>query len=60
MGGKPLNPADGGNGIGTHDAQGYWTVASDGECSASATRTFYGSTGSIRLNKPVVGMAATP
>ena len=28
--------------------------------SASATATFYGSTGGTRLNQPIVGMAATP
>ena len=39
-------------------ATGWWppTAAS----SPTATRTFYGSTGSIHLNKPIVGMAATP
>ena len=39
-------------------ATGWWrpTEAS----SASATREFWGSTGSLHLNAPVVGMAATP
>ena len=42
----------------TARATGWWppTAAS----SASATPTFYGSTGSIALNKPIVGMAPTP
>ena len=37
---------------------GWWppTVAS----SASGTPSFYGSTGSLHLNKPIVGMASTP
>ena len=29
-------------------------------CSRSATRAFYGSMGGVRLNQPIVGMAATP
>jgi hypothetical protein len=39
-------------------AQGYWLAASDGGI-FSFNRMFYGSTGSIKLNQPVVGMAAT-
>ena len=35
---------------------GYWLVASDGGV-FSYNAPFYGSTGSITLNKPVVGMA---
>ncbi len=39
-------------------ATGWWppTAAS----SASATPCYYGSTGAIHLNKPIVGMASTP
>jgi len=37
---------------------GYWLVASDGGI-FSFNATFYGSTGSIVLNQPVTGMAAT-
>jgi len=40
--------------------QGYWFVASDGGIFAFGGAGFYGSTGSIRLNKPIVGMAASP
>ena len=42
----------------TGAATGWWppTAAS----SASATPAFFGSTGALRLNEPVVGMAATP
>ena len=39
---------------------GYWQVASDGGIFTFGGAQFYGSTGSIKLNKPVVGMAATP
>jgi hypothetical protein len=39
-------------------AQGYWLVARDGGV-FSYNRSFFGSTGSIKLNKPIVGMATT-
>ena len=39
---------------------GYWQVASDGGVFTFGSANFYGSTGSMKLNKPVVGMAATP
>jgi subtilase family serine protease len=42
------------------DGKGYWLVASDGGIFAYGDAHFYGSTGGITLNKPVVGMAATP
>ena len=44
----------------TPDGQGYWLVASDGGIFSFGDATFYGSTGSTRLNKPIVAMAATP
>ena len=37
----------------------YWLVASDGGIFAFGGAGFYGSTGNIRLNRPVVGMAGT-
>jgi hypothetical protein len=40
--------------------QGYWLVASDGGVFTFGTARFWGSTGGIVLNQPVVGMAATP
>ena len=40
--------------------RGYWLVASDGGIFSYGDAQFYGSSGSIVLNKPVVGMAATP
>ncbi len=41
-------------------AGGYWLVASDGGIFAFGDAQFYGSTGAIHLNQPIVGMAATP
>ncbi|HWF16505.1 MAG TPA: hypothetical protein VG244_10025, partial [Acidimicrobiales bacterium] len=38
----------------------YWLVASDGGIFAYGDAQFYGSTGSIHLNQPIVGMAPTP
>jgi hypothetical protein len=39
---------------------GYWQVGSDGGVFSYGAAQFYGSTGAMKLNKPVVGMAATP
>ncbi len=44
----------------TQAPEGYWLVASDGGIFAFGDAGFYGSTGSIRLNQPIVGMARTP
>jgi Glycosyl hydrolases family 43 len=41
-------------------APGYWQVGADGGIFSFGAAQFYGSTGSMKLNKPVVGMAATP
>jgi glycosyl hydrolase family 43 len=41
-------------------APGYWQVASDGGVFTFGSAGFFGSTGSMRLNQPVVGMAVTP
>ena len=38
----------------------YWLVASDGGIFSFGGAPFYGSTGGMTLNKPIVGMAATP
>jgi hypothetical protein len=40
--------------------QGYWLAASDGGIFTFGNLAFYGSTGGIVLNKPIVGMASTP
>ena len=37
----------------------YWLVASDGGIFSFGNAQFYGSTGGLSLNKPVVGMAST-
>jgi hypothetical protein len=39
---------------------GYWLAASDGGIFTYGDAEFFGSTGDIRLNRPIVGMAATP
>ncbi len=38
----------------------YWMVAADGGIFSYGETQFYGSTGAIKLNAPIVGMAATP
>jgi len=44
----------------TPDGKGYWLVASDGGIFTFGDANFYGSTGALALNKPIVGMASTP
>ncbi|MFZ4516633.1 MAG: FG-GAP repeat domain-containing protein, partial [Acidimicrobiia bacterium] len=44
----------------TNSANGYWMVARDGGIFTFGGSTFHGSTGAMRLNQPVVGMAPTP
>ena len=44
----------------TPTGKGYWLVASDGGIFAFGDARFFGSTGNIRLNRPIVAMAATP
>jgi SpoIID/LytB domain protein len=39
---------------------GYWIVGPDGGIFSFGNAQFHGSTGAIRLNRPIVGMAATP
>ncbi|HVE46209.1 MAG TPA: hypothetical protein VNA57_05640, partial [Acidimicrobiales bacterium] len=41
-------------------ATGYWLVARDGGIFAFGDAEFKGSTGAIKLNQPIVGMAAAP
>jgi hypothetical protein len=41
-------------------AQGYWENATDGGVFTYGNAVFHGSTGNIRLNQPMVGMAETP
>ncbi len=40
--------------------KGYWLVASDGGVFSFGDATFYGSTGNMTLNKPIVGITSTP
>ena len=39
---------------------GYWVVAADGGIFSFGEAKFYGSTGGLRLNSPILGLAATP
>ena len=39
----------------TPDGRGYWLVASDGGIFAFGDAGFYGSTGDLTLNRPIVG-----
>ncbi|MGH9179214.1 MAG: M23 family metallopeptidase [Acidimicrobiales bacterium] len=39
---------------------GYWLLGSDGGIFAFGSAAFHGSTGAMKLNQPIVGMAATP
>src|SRR4051812_11425634 len=39
---------------------GYWILGSDGGVFSFGGAQFFGSTGGMKLNKPVTGMAATP
>jgi hypothetical protein len=61
-----LSPASfgaSGNVSGPHAVTGpaaYWEVASDGGIFSYGNAPFYGSAGSLKLNKAIVGMAATP
>jgi hypothetical protein len=43
----------------TPDDGGYWLVALDGGVFSFGDARFYGSTGGIRLNQPIVGIVAT-
>ncbi|HEY8201163.1 MAG TPA: hypothetical protein VII47_07400, partial [Actinomycetota bacterium] len=47
-------------GPGAGGGSGYWMVASDGGIFAFGDAAFKGSTGNIKLAKPIVGMTATP
>ena len=44
----------------TRDGKGYWLVGVDGGIFSFGTARFFGSTGDIRLNQPIVGMTASP
>ena len=44
----------------TPSGKGYWLVAADGGIFTFGDARFFGSTGAMRLNQPIVGMASTP
>ena len=44
----------------TYALPGYWLVGSDGGIFSFGHAEFFGSTGSMTLNRPIVSMAATP
>jgi hypothetical protein len=43
----------------TPDGGGYWLVASDGGIFSFGDAKFFGSTGAMRLNQPIVAMKPT-
>ena len=45
---------------GTPSGHGYWFVAADGGVFSFGDAHFYGSTGAMSLNQPIVGITATP
>jgi hypothetical protein len=49
-----------GTGVPFKPEQGYWLVGDDGGVFAFGAAHYYGSLGNLKLNKPIVGMAATP
>ena len=49
-----------GNNPPPRDTSGYWMVASDGGIFSFGEAKFFGSTGDLRLNSPIVNMARTP
>ncbi|MGH8973910.1 MAG: WD40 repeat domain-containing protein [Acidimicrobiia bacterium] len=55
----PFGPASPGVRAATPSG-GYWMVATDGGIFSFGDAAFYGSTGAVRLNQPIVGMASTP
>jgi len=58
--GVAMTPAAGGPpGTPGTNGLGYWIVAGDGGIFTYGDAKFFGSTGAIRLNKPVVGIAPT-
>jgi hypothetical protein len=58
----PTTPVTTGPGGGSTPSvgNGYWLVAADGGIFAFGDAVFRGSTGAIKLNQPIVGMANTP
>jgi len=44
----------------TPSGRGYWLLSNDGGIFAFGDAGYFGSTGGMHLNKPIVSMAATP
>jgi len=47
------------HGIGGIPEQGYWMIGDDGDVFAFGAAHYFGGLGNLKLNKPIVGMAAT-
>jgi ribosomal protein L24E len=45
--------------VSTPDGKGYWLVAADGGIFTFGDAGYFGSTGAVPLNQPIVGLAAT-
>ena len=58
--GLMISPDSGASRSTTSPTAGYWLTATDGGVFSFGTARFLGSTGNIRLNSPIVGMASTP
>jgi hypothetical protein len=57
--GKNVGSSTTGAVVGLTKPQGYWLVGSDGGIFSFGSATFHGSTGSLVLQRPVVGIAPT-
>ncbi|HYH49066.1 MAG TPA: hypothetical protein VEG38_05910 [Acidimicrobiia bacterium] len=56
----PALPGGSGAQAATAPTKGYWFVAADGGIFNYGDASFAGSTGNLKLNQPIVGMAASP
>jgi Tol biopolymer transport system component/ribosomal protein L24E len=56
----PALPGGTGAQAATAPTKGYWFVAGDGGIFSFGDASFAGSTGDMRLNQPIVGMASSP
>jgi hypothetical protein len=45
--------------VATRSGRGYWLVGLNGDVFAFGDARFYGSTGGLALNQPIVGAAAS-
>jgi ribosomal protein L24E len=56
----PALPGGSGAQAAAAPTKGYWFVAGDGGIFSFGDGSFYGSTGNLKLNQPIVGMAPSP